>query len=163
VYPTKKIVCDTHLATRTVGAYETINLASEFLSLGDIYISSQKRAGSDHIVCFGALYRESYIKDAFVGFNSYNLFPTIHADGPCSLHVDLGQGGFVFIEANVKKWGLASKCRHPRGPTSLWRQHFARSRCGCLPSFSRSVCSVGCGYNQDRPACVFAVGLLYLP
>jgi hypothetical protein len=47
------------------------------------------------------------LEDAFVGFNSYNLFPTIGADGPCSLHVNLGQGGFVFIEANVKKWGLA--------------------------------------------------------
>ena len=47
------------------------------------------------------------LEDAFVGFNTYNLFPTIGADGPCSLHVNLGQGGFVFIEANVKKWGLA--------------------------------------------------------
>jgi hypothetical protein len=35
------------------------------------------------------------------------LFPTIGADGPCSVHVNLGQAGFVFIEANVKKWGLA--------------------------------------------------------
>ncbi|KAI0274653.1 concanavalin A-like lectin/glucanase domain-containing protein [Gloeopeniophorella convolvens] len=47
------------------------------------------------------------LEDAFVGFNNWNLFPTIGADGPCSLHVNLGQGGFVFIEANVKKWGLA--------------------------------------------------------
>ncbi|ORY05510.1 SPRY-domain-containing protein [Basidiobolus meristosporus CBS 931.73] len=36
-----------------------------------------------------------------------NFFPTIAADGPCILHVNLGQMGFVFIEANVKKWGLA--------------------------------------------------------
>ncbi len=36
-----------------------------------------------------------------------NLFPTIGANGPCSVHVNLGQLGFVFIEANVKKWGLA--------------------------------------------------------
>ncbi|KAJ3709409.1 hypothetical protein C8R42DRAFT_649391 [Lentinula raphanica] len=34
-------------------------------------------------------------------------FPTIGADGPCSVHVNLGQAGFVFVEANVKKWGLA--------------------------------------------------------
>jgi hypothetical protein len=45
------------------------------------------------------------LEDAFVGFSSYNL------DGPRSLHVDLGQGSFVFIEANVKKWGLASSVR----------------------------------------------------
>ncbi|KAG6336944.1 hypothetical protein ID866_2138 [Astraeus odoratus] len=47
------------------------------------------------------------IEDAFIGFNRYNLFPTIGADGPCSVHVNFGQAGFVFIEANVKKWGLA--------------------------------------------------------
>jgi hypothetical protein len=44
--------------------------------------------------------------DAFSGLKS-NLFPTVAADGPCSLHVNLGQLGFVFIEANVGKWGLA--------------------------------------------------------
>ena len=36
-----------------------------------------------------------------------NFFPTIGANGPCSVHVNFGQLGFVFIEANVKKWGLA--------------------------------------------------------
>ena len=46
-------------------------------------------------------------EDAFIGMNRWNLFPTIGADGPCSVHVNLGQAGFVFIEANVKKWGLA--------------------------------------------------------
>lgn len=47
------------------------------------------------------------MEDAYIGFNSYNLFPTVGADGPCSVHVNFGQSGFVFIEANVKKWGLA--------------------------------------------------------
>ncbi|GAA5882981.1 hypothetical protein JCM1840_003439, partial [Sporobolomyces johnsonii] len=47
------------------------------------------------------------LDDAFIGFNKYNLFPTVGADGACSVHVNLGQAGFVFIEANVKKWGLA--------------------------------------------------------
>ncbi|KAG0747389.1 hypothetical protein G6F62_001464 [Rhizopus arrhizus] len=37
----------------------------------------------------------------------YNLFPTIGANGPCQIHVNLGQMGFVFVEANVKRWGLA--------------------------------------------------------
>ncbi|KAF8503673.1 hypothetical protein F5888DRAFT_1792614 [Russula emetica] len=39
--------------------------------------------------------------------NGYDLFPTVGADDPCSSHVDLGQDGFIFIKANVKKWGLA--------------------------------------------------------
>ncbi|EPQ60765.1 SPRY-domain-containing protein [Gloeophyllum trabeum ATCC 11539] len=47
------------------------------------------------------------LEDAFVGLTRWNLFPTVGADGACSLHVNLGQAGFVFIEANVKKWGLA--------------------------------------------------------
>ncbi|EPT04271.1 hypothetical protein FOMPIDRAFT_1087331, partial [Fomitopsis schrenkii] len=47
------------------------------------------------------------MEDAYMGLNNWNLFPTIGADGPCSVHVNLGQSGFVFIEANVKKWGLA--------------------------------------------------------
>lgn len=36
-----------------------------------------------------------------------NIFPSIGADGPCTIHINFGQAGFVFIEANVKKWGLA--------------------------------------------------------
>jgi hypothetical protein len=47
------------------------------------------------------------MEDAFIGLTRWNLFPTIGADGPCSVHANLGQAGFVFIEANVKKWGLA--------------------------------------------------------
>lgn len=47
------------------------------------------------------------MEDAFIGLTRWNLFPTVGADGPCSLHVNLGQSGFVFVEANVKKWGLA--------------------------------------------------------
>jgi hypothetical protein len=46
-------------------------------------------------------------EEAFTGLARWNLFPTVGADGPCSVHVNLGQAGFVFIEANVKKWGLA--------------------------------------------------------
>jgi len=46
-------------------------------------------------------------EDAFTGLSRWNLFPTVGADGPGSVHVNFGQAGFVFIEANVKKWGLA--------------------------------------------------------
>ncbi|KAJ5091319.1 SPla/RYanodine receptor SPRY [Penicillium alfredii] len=46
-------------------------------------------------------------EDVAHNYRSQNLFPTIGANGPCSVHVNFGQMGFVFIEANVKKWGLA--------------------------------------------------------
>ncbi|WVR04734.1 hypothetical protein IAU60_001745 [Kwoniella sp. DSM 27419] len=47
------------------------------------------------------------MEDAYTGLQRLNLFPTVGANGPCTIHVNLGQAGFVFIEANVKKWGLA--------------------------------------------------------
>ncbi|WFD37049.1 Protein ssh4 [Malassezia cuniculi] len=45
--------------------------------------------------------------EAFTGLHGYNLFPTVAADGAAEVHVNFGQAGFVFIEANVIKWGLA--------------------------------------------------------
>lgn len=47
------------------------------------------------------------LEDVVHGQKSQNFFPTIGANGPCAVHVNFGQMGFVFIEANVKKWGLA--------------------------------------------------------
>ncbi|KKK24700.1 hypothetical protein P175DRAFT_0499522 [Aspergillus ochraceoroseus IBT 24754] len=47
------------------------------------------------------------LEDVAHGQKSQNFFPTVGANGPCSVHVNFGQMGFVFIEANVKKWGLA--------------------------------------------------------
>lgn len=47
------------------------------------------------------------LEDVVHGQKAQNFFPTIGANGPCAVHVNFGQMGFVFIEANVKKWGLA--------------------------------------------------------
>ncbi|EER26735.1 SPRY domain containing protein [Coccidioides posadasii C735 delta SOWgp] len=47
------------------------------------------------------------LEDVAHGLKSQNFFPTVGANGPCTVHVNFGQLGFVFIEANVKKWGLA--------------------------------------------------------
>jgi hypothetical protein len=41
------------------------------------------------------------------GLKNQNFFPAVGANGPCVVHVNFGKAGFVFIEANVKKWGLA--------------------------------------------------------
>lgn len=37
---------------------------------------------------------------------SLQLYPTLGSTNPCRIDVNFGQMGFVFIEANVKKWGL---------------------------------------------------------
>ncbi|KAI9814254.1 MAG: Rsp5p-dependent ubiquitination, sorting of cargo proteins at the multivesicular body [Pycnora praestabilis] len=47
------------------------------------------------------------LDDVAHGLKTPNFFPTVGANGPCTVHVNFGQSGFVFIEANVKKWGLA--------------------------------------------------------
>ncbi|KAF2816008.1 SPRY-domain-containing protein [Mytilinidion resinicola] len=47
------------------------------------------------------------LDDVAHGMKSQNFFPSVGANGPCQVHVNFGQLGFVFIEANVKKWGLA--------------------------------------------------------
>lgn len=46
------------------------------------------------------------LEDALHGLRM-NLFPTIGATGPCMISVNFGQLGFVYVEANAKKWGLA--------------------------------------------------------
>ena len=47
------------------------------------------------------------LDDVVHGLKTQNFFPSVGANGPCTVHVNFGQSGFVFIEANVKKWGLA--------------------------------------------------------
>lgn len=47
------------------------------------------------------------LDDIAHGLKSQNFFPSVGSNGPCTVHVNFGQMGFVFIEANVKKWGLA--------------------------------------------------------
>ena len=47
------------------------------------------------------------LEEVVHGLKAPNFFPSIGANGPAIVHVNFGQAGFVFIEANVKKWGLA--------------------------------------------------------
>lgn len=47
------------------------------------------------------------LDDVAHGLKTLNLFPSVGANGPSTVHVNFGQMGFVYIEANVKKWGLA--------------------------------------------------------
>ena len=43
----------------------------------------------------------------FQNFQQGSTLSTIGANNVCSVHVNLGQMGFVFIEGNVKHWGYA--------------------------------------------------------
>ncbi|KAJ7492561.1 concanavalin A-like lectin/glucanase domain-containing protein [Mycena latifolia] len=87
------------------------------------------------------------LEDAFVGLSRWNLFPTIGADGPCSVHVNLGQAGFVFIEANVKKWGLAPSVGTLAPPPA-----YGSERGSILLDVGGRVRSRGDGTPQNTPS-----------
>lgn len=75
---------------------------TEFVQGDVIGVGYRPRAGTIFFTRNGRKF-----DDVVHGMRSPNFFPTIGATGPCSVHVNFGQLGFVFIEANVKKWGLA--------------------------------------------------------
>ncbi|KAJ1895147.1 Protein ssh4 [Kickxella alabastrina] len=73
----------------------------EQLFVGDILgIGFQPRSGVVWFTRNGRRYK------AISSGMLYDVFPTISADGPCSFSANFGQRGFVFIEANVKRWGF---------------------------------------------------------
>lgn len=47
-----------------------------------------------------------HIKNFKIPLNG-SLYPIIGANNLCSVHVNIGQMGYVFIEGNVKRWGFA--------------------------------------------------------
>lgn len=56
------------------------------------------------------------VTESFAGLGWANLFPSVAANGPAELHVNVGASGFVFIEANVKRWGFAAAGTLPPPP-----------------------------------------------
>jgi len=76
---------------------------------GTIFFTRNGKRLEDAYIGFGGIPRTASPLDVHMISPSSiaNLFPTVGATGPCVLHVNLGQSGFVFVEANVKKWGLA--------------------------------------------------------
>lgn len=52
---------------------------------------------------------------------SVQLYPTVGSINPCRVDVNFGQMGFVFIEANVKKWALGPM-RGDEAPPPLYKK-----------------------------------------
>ena len=78
------------------------NHGPEFLQGDVIGVGYRPRTGTVFFTRNG-----KKLEDVAHGLKTQNFFPTVGANGPCQVHVNFGQLGFVFIEANVKKWGLA--------------------------------------------------------
>lgn len=80
------------------------------LQQGDVVgVGYRVRSGTIFFTRNGKKVSEKSIGGHIKGMRMNNLFPTIGSNNPCSVHVNLGQYGYVFIEANIKKWGYALK------------------------------------------------------
>ena len=82
--------------------FSATNYAPEFVQGDVIGVGYRPRTGTIFFTRNGKKF-----DDVVHGLRSQNFFPSVGANGPCNVHVNFGQSGFVFIEANVKKWGLA--------------------------------------------------------
>ena len=82
--------------------FSATNYGPEFVQGDVVGVGYRPRTGTVFFTRNG-----KKLEDVAHGLKTQNFFPTVGANGPCSVHVNFGQSGFVFIEANVKKWGLA--------------------------------------------------------
>lgn len=75
---------------------------------GDIIgIGYRTRSGTVFFTRNGKKLNEKPIGGHVKGWRFKYLYPIVGANVPCKIHVNFGSYGFVFIEANVKKWGYA--------------------------------------------------------
>jgi hypothetical protein len=80
------------------------------LQKGDIVgVGYRVRSGTIFFTRNGKKVSEKAVGGHIKGMRMNNIFPTIGSNNPCVVHVNFGQYGYVFIEANIKKWGYASK------------------------------------------------------
>jgi hypothetical protein len=82
----------------------------QFIEGDVIGIGYRVRSGTIFFTRNGKKVSESKIGGHIKNFKineAGQLYPIIGANTLCSVHINLGQAGFVFIEGNVKKWGFA--------------------------------------------------------
>ncbi|OAA64495.1 endosomal spry domain protein [Niveomyces insectorum RCEF 264] len=90
------------------------------------------------------------LEDVAHGLKSHNFFPAVGANGPAIVHVNFGQAGFVFIEANVKKWGLAPMTGSLAPPPPYGsEQGSILLETGSKDGFTSSAPPRGHGYSQS--------------
>ena len=73
---------------------------------GDVIgIGYRTRSGTVFFTRNGKKLSEKSVGGHIRGWKFKYLYPIIGANIPCRIHVNFGTYGFVYIEANVKKWG----------------------------------------------------------
>lgn len=75
---------------------------------GDIIgVGYRTRSGTFFFTRNGKKVSEKSIGGHIKGCKIKYLYPIVGTNVPCKVHVNFGTYGFVYIEANVKKWGYA--------------------------------------------------------
>ncbi|CAI4048782.1 hypothetical protein N7582_004473 [Saccharomyces uvarum] len=75
---------------------------------GDIVgIGYRSHSGTVFFTRNGKKLNEKSVGGHIRGWKFKYLYPVIGSNVPCQIHVNFGTYGFVYIEANVKKWGYA--------------------------------------------------------
>ncbi|CCF56777.1 hypothetical protein KAFR_0B04810 [Kazachstania africana CBS 2517] len=75
---------------------------------GDVIgIGYRSRSGTVFFTRNGKKLNEKSVGGHIRGWKFKYLYPTVGANVPCKIHVNFGTYGFLYIEANVKKWGYS--------------------------------------------------------
>lgn len=78
------------------------------LEKGDVVgIGYRSNSGTVFFTRNGKKLKEDSVGGHVKGWKFKYIYPIIGANIPCKIHVNFGTYGFVYIEANVKKWGYA--------------------------------------------------------
>lgn len=93
---------------------DSFELAPELASIfprcekGDVIgIGYRTNSGTVFFTRNGKKLSEKSIGGHIKGWKFKYIYPIVGANIPCKIHVNFGSYGFVYIEANVKKWGYA--------------------------------------------------------
>ncbi|AET38863.1 Ear1p Ecym_3376 [Eremothecium cymbalariae DBVPG len=93
---------------------DSFNLAADLASVfprcekGDVIgVGYRTRSGTVFFTRNGKKLNEKHIGGHIKGWKFKYVYPIVGANTPCKIHVNFGTYGFVYIEANVKKWGYA--------------------------------------------------------
>ncbi|QEU60732.1 Ear1 [Kluyveromyces lactis] len=75
---------------------------------GDVIgIGYRTRSGTVFFTHNGKKLNEKKVGGHIKGWKLKYLYPIVGSNIPCKIHVNFGTYGFVYIEANVKKWGYS--------------------------------------------------------
>lgn len=86
---------------------------------GDVVgIGYRTRSGTIFFTHNGKKLNEKKIGGHIKGWKLKYLYPIVGSNVPCKIHVNFGCYGFVYIEANVKKWGYSKNAGMKLPPPS---------------------------------------------